>query len=157
LKYPEYLSSARRHNEACRVLKERIELYINDDNSNELSNEKCNRLVLILYYLSGYIIECSLKYKMLELWGFDSTVDINKLECTKLELNYFRDVKIHDFTRLQEVLSSKQPDLSHVSEEHDVQSLLEMWDPYVRYEHMVLNYQSVNSLYSHANNFLRQM
>ncbi len=134
-----------------------IELHINDDNSNELENEKINRLVLILYYLSGYIIECSLKYKMLELWGFDSTVDLNKQECIKLELNYHKDVKIHDFTRLQEILTSKQPDLSYVCEDNDVQSLLVMWDPYVRYEHMVLDYQCVISLYSHANNFLRKM
>jgi hypothetical protein len=149
LKYPEFLTSARRHSEACRVLKEKIELY--------LINEHNNELVLSLYYLSGYIIECSLKYKMLELWGFESTVDVNKTECEKLELTYHKDVKIHNFTRLQEILSSKQSDLSYVSDVQDIQNLLENWDPLVRYEHTTLDYQGVISLYSHANDFLRKM
>jgi len=153
LKYLEYLSAAKRHKQACRVLKEKIGTYENDSSNDE----NFNYLVLSLYYLSGYIIECSLKFKILELSGFDSELEVNHNECSKFGINYRREIKIHDFAKLQDVLDSKSTDITHESDDTEIECLLVRWDPIVRYENVSLDYQEVNSFHDHAVCFLRNV
>ena len=153
MKYPEYLSAAKRHKQACRVLKEKIETYVNDDNNAD----NFKYLIISLYYLSGYIIECSLKFKILELSGFDSNLDVNKHECKKFNIEYHTEIKIHNFAILQNVLNSKASDISHESDDTRIECLLVKWDPLVRYEDISLDYQEVYSFYAHAVCFLKEM
>jgi len=153
LKYPEYLSSAKRHNYACRVLQEKIETY----EEESAHDEKIKSLVISLYYLSGYIIECSLKFKILEVSGFDFNVEVNKSECKKIGIIYHEQIKTHDFKKLQDVLDSKIPDLSHESDSDEIGYLLIKWDPKIRYEDISVEYQKVKSFYNHANGFLKKI
>ena len=153
MKYPEYLSSAKRHNQACKVLQERIEVY----ESTDPNNLNIKPLVISLYYLSGYIIECSLKFKILEVSGFCLTDDVNKIECDKIGINYYTQIRVHDFGKLQDVLCSKITDLSYESDDTEVVCLLLKWDPTVRYEDIDLEYNKVKLFFNHANYFLKKM
>ncbi len=153
MKYLEYLSAAKRHRQACKILNEKISTFPED----ETNKDNFNYLVISLYYLSGYIIECSLKFKILELSGFDSESDVNKVECRKVGINYYEEIRIHDFEKLQDVLSSKATDITYESDATEVECLLIAWDPIVRYEEMNVDYQEVYSLYEHAVSFLKKM
>lgn len=153
MKYPEYLSSAKRHSHACKLLKEKIATY-----GNENSNiQEFKYLVLSLYYLSGYIIECSLKFKILELSGFGSELEVTNNECNKFNIRYRQEIKIHDFAKLQDVLDSKSSDISHESDDDRIEYLLLGWDPKIRYEDVSLDHQDVDAFYEHAVCFLRKM
>ncbi|WP_157822925.1 hypothetical protein, partial [Shewanella sp. Bg11-22] len=109
MKYPEYLSSARRHKQACRVLKEKLDTYAEERENDE--NYK--HLVISLYYLSGYIIECSLKFKIFEVCGYSTEVEIDEDECKNFGINYRKKIRVHCFHKLQNFLDSKVPDISH--------------------------------------------
>jgi hypothetical protein len=153
LKYPEYLSSAKRHNFACRVLQEKIETF---ENANP-NDENYNHLITSLYYLSGYIIECSLKFKIFEVFSFDSDVEIDEDACNILGINYRKKIQVHSFQKLQNFLDSKISDISHISNESATDLLLEQWNPIIRYQHLEIQYQEVKAFYNHANNFMKSM
>jgi hypothetical protein len=153
LKYPEYLSSAKRHNYACRVLQDKIETYANDSPNDE----NFNHLITSLYYLSGYIIECSLKFKIFEVISFDSNIEIDDVACKALGFNYRKKIQIHSFQRLQNFLDSKISDISHLSNESTIDHLLGQWNPEIRYEHLEIQYQDAKAFYKHANNFMKSM
>ena len=153
MKYTEYLSSAKRHKHACQVLQEKIETY----ESESINDKDFKNLVVSLYYLSGYIIECSLKFKILELYGYDAEIEIDKRECEKIDLCFHSQIKIHCFQKLQNVLDSKTSSLSHESDVDEIEYLLNEWDPIVRYKEMLLDHQEVSAFYDHAVCFLREM
>jgi len=153
MKYTDYLVSAKRHNLACKALKEKIES-LSDTNEN---NDELKFLALSLYYLSGYIIECSLKFKIFEIKGFDKNSDINELECSKFDIDYKKRIKTHNFQRLQEYLDSLVSDISHISESCDVNTLLNNWKPDVRYEHLDISYENIKSFYEHTTQFLKKV
>jgi carboxypeptidase C (cathepsin A) len=152
LKYPEYLSSAKRHNFACRVLQEKIETFENA-NSND---ENFNHLITSLYYLSGYIIECSLKFKIFEVFSFNSDLEIDEEAYRILGINK-RKIQVHSFHKLQNFLDSKISDISHISNESAINLLMEQWNPIIRYQHLEIQYQEVKAFYNHANNFMKSM
>lgn len=152
MKYSEYLSSAKRHNCACKVLKEKIE-QIEDINSDEY-----NFLVLNLYYLSGYIIECSLKFKIFEVSLFSSNSDIeDEEECLKVNIDYKKRIVTHNFSKLQNFLESRVSDIAYTSQDKEVNKLLNNWHPKLRYEHTNLDYKVIKDLYEHTTKFLRKM
>lgn len=154
MKYPEYLLAAKRHNEACRVLQEKIEYCL----SNGLEQGfQFQYLVMSLYYLSGYIVECSLKYKILDLLGFDITVNVDKSGCNGSNIIKYNEIATHSFDNLQNRLSSLISDLSYESEDVQIELLLNGWDPSIRYKETAVNYPEVKELYLHTINFLRKM
>lgn len=153
MKYTEFLSSAKRHNHACRVLKEKLDS-LGEDN---VENVEYKFLVLSLYYLSGYIIECSIKYKIFELENYDSNLEVNEGECEKFGIDFKNKLKTHNFKRLQNYLDSLISDLSHVSEKKAINKLLNEWTPEIRYSSIDVNYKQIKELYSHTNNFLKRM
>lgn len=68
MQYHEYLNSARKHQYTCEeVLKliKGIELTSGEGKSRH------KRLLLNLYYLSGYVVECSVKYAIYHLIAYD--------------------------------------------------------------------------------------
>lgn len=152
MKYPEYLISAKRHNKACRVLQDRIELY----KEQGIEDDNFKFLVLNLYYLSGYIVECSLKYKIYELFGYSINAEVDDAaECAKVGIDYFKQIRVHKFSRLQNLLDSRIGDFTHLSEIDSVGQLLREWHPNKRYGSFELAYQDVQEFYTHTNAFLR--
>lgn len=154
MKYPDFLSAAKRHSHVCRILQEKIDVYLEND---EPYDEEVRHLVINMYYLSGYIIECSLKFKILELKGFDSEMVVDKNECLKIGIDYNKQFKIHRFKDLQELLDTCLSDISHESTDQKVGELLAGWDPLIRYKDSSPSYQDVKELYKHTTRFLRKM
>ncbi|WP_024548190.1 hypothetical protein [Siccibacter turicensis] len=153
MKYPEFLSSAKRHNHTCRVLKDKIDSY----QDNEISNDEYKFLVLSLYYLSGYIIECSLKFKIFELMQFNVDSEVDEVECNKVGIDYKKRIKTHNFKKLQNFLDSLVSDMNHESEKSTINKLLNSWSPEIRYTVLDVNYAEIKELYTHTNNFLKKM
>lgn len=153
MKYTEFLSSAKRHNHACRVLKEKLD-NLGEDNAETVEYKF---LVLSLYYLSGYIIECSIKYKIFELENYNLNSEVNEEECEKAGIKFKQKIKTHNFQRLQNYLDSLVSDLSHVSEERAINKLMNEWTPEIRYSSVDVDYKQIKELYSHTNKFLKKM
>ncbi len=153
MKYPEYLSSAKRHNHACRVLKAKLDTF----DESAFDDEEFKFLVVSMYYLSGYIIECSIKFKIFELEKFDPDVEVDKENCTKAGIDYVKRIKTHNFSSLQNYLDSKASGLSHVSEKREINRLLNDWNPEVRYSHIDLDYGQIKEFYAHTTQYLRRM
>lgn len=153
MKYTEFLLSAKRHNHACRVLKEKLDS-LGEDSAE---NVEYKFLVLSLYYLSGYIIECSIKYKIFELENYDLNSEVNEGECEKVGIDFNKKIKTHNFKRLQNYLDSLISDVSHVSEKKVINKLMNEWTPEIRYSSVDVNYNQIKDLYSHTNNFLKRM
>ncbi|EKA97137.1 hypothetical protein HMPREF1310_02282 [Proteus mirabilis WGLW4] len=153
MKYRDYLLSAKRHSHACKILQEKIDITdntpINDDDKNYLA--------LNLYYLSGYIIECSLKFKIFESFGFEHDLDITKDTCSTKGINYNKKIKTHNFIKLLEYLQTKVPDISYSSDIEEINDLLSKWQPELRYIHATIDYEKVKQLYTHAKLFLRKI
>lgn len=153
MKYPEFLSSAKRHNQACKVLQDKLDSF----GDNDRDNDEFRFLVLSLYYLSGYIIECSLKFKIFEVIGYDENTEVDEVECQKAGINYKKKIKTHNFSRLQNFLESKISDISYLSEESTIESLLSQWNPELRYKTIQLDHNEIKSFYKHTNQFLKRM
>jgi len=153
LKYTEFLSAAKKHNLTCKTLQEKIEAYKDDDDYTE----EFEFLVANLYYLSGYIIECSLKFKIFEVSGYASNIDISQEKCLDHNINFNKRIKTHDFKKLQNYLDSKVPDISHTSDDLAIAALLKEWNPEVRYKHTQLEYLDVKSFHAHSRDFLKKM
>ncbi|WP_157631113.1 hypothetical protein [Vibrio pacinii] len=153
MKYNEYLESARRHSYACRLMRDRA----NDFSDEDRNTENFKHLVCSLYYLSGYVIECSLKFKIFECCGFDSEIDIDDEECRKVGINYRKKIKTHSFTTLQNYLNSKISGITHESDDIQIVALLENWSPEIRYETRELDFDLVKNFHEHASKFLRIM
>ncbi len=153
MKYPEYLSSAKRHNHACRVLKAKIDSLDN----HEHGNEEFNFLVSSLYYLSGYVIECSLKFKIFEISQYALDVEVDEVECEKVGIDYNKRIKTHNFQKLQNYLDSLISGLSHSSEKKEINRLLNNWTPELRYSHFELDYNQIEEFYNHTTKYLRKM
>ncbi|MEY0858469.1 hypothetical protein JFB93_13805 [Providencia rettgeri] len=155
MKYKEYLLSARRHSHVCKILQEKILATTVD--GGQINNDEINYLALNLYYLSGYIIECSLKFKIFESVHFEDNLDINVDTCRSKGLNYRKKIKIHNFSKLLELLNTNVPDISYASNIDEINELLENWNPELRYEHSNIDYNKILDLYNHTKLFLRQM
>lgn len=153
MKYTEYLISAKRHSQACRVLKEKIENF----DTSEFDTDEYKYLVASLYYLSGYIIECTQKFKIFELAAFDAGIDINEESCTSFGINYKKRIKTHSFEKLQNYLDSLIGEFSYISGEEKVDHLLNNWKPEIRYCHIEFAYSDIQALYNHSMNFLRKV
>ncbi|NNA66146.1 hypothetical protein [Pseudomonas gessardii] len=153
MKYTEYLISAKRHNHACRVLKAKLDTFDEVD----LRSEEFKFLVLSMYYLSGYIIECALKFKIFELKQYDPTLEIDEENCANAGINYKKRIKTHNFNSLQNYLDSLVGGLSHTSDKHETNRLLSEWNPEIRYSHIDLEYDQIKEFYAHSIQYLRKM
>lgn len=153
MKYRDYLLSAKRHSHTCRILQEKIDT----TDITPINNDDINYLALSLYYLSGYIIECSLKFKIFESFGFENNLEITKDTCSTKGINYKKKIKTHNFSKLLEYLQTKLPDISYNSDIEEINDLLNKWQPELRYLHTSIEYEKVKQLYTHAKLFLRKV
>lgn len=153
MKYKEYLVSAKRHKHACQVLEDKL----NTLKDEGLESDEFNFLVLSMYYLSGYIIECSLKFKIFELKGYDPNIDVNEDNCKLFDINYKKNIKKHNFSSLQNYLDSLISGFPHLSSDSNINRLLGEWSPEIRYSHVDLDYDQIKKFYNHSKQYLRKM
>lgn len=156
MEYSEYLSAATRHKKTCAILKERIEEN-SDDGIVDINDEELGFLIINLYYLSGYIIECSLKYKILEIFGYyDDVNDKVKLKDVLSGHGLSKnDFITHNLDKLIDTLDSEIPDL--INRNYKLDKLLARWGPFIRYESIIINYSDVCFFYDHATCFMKKI
>lgn len=150
--YPEYLSAAKRHYHTCNTLISTIDSIADSGVSSNVAKLEKN-----IYYLLGYIIECSLKYKICELAGYDDSLPIGKDGCNSVGLNFHRDLRIHNLEKLQNVLDSYISDISYVSASDNLNSIINSWSPEARYYLENVDYELLKMFHSHCDNFLKKM
>ncbi len=133
--YKDFLNAARKHKYTCEVI---------CDNLNKTNTNKTEQkyLLLNLYYLSGYIIECIVKYAIYDLVGYDKKEDVKKLN--EKGLNYNTHIKYHKFEKYTEHLRrniSGSIPLIYIKKNIDNQviQLYKEWDADVRYSYDLRN------------------
>ena len=129
--YKDFLNAARKHEYTCQVLLDRLETI---DETKE--KEFFRFLLLNLYYLTGYIIECSVKYGIYSLITYSKDKDIKKLN--QDGLTYTDYIKHHKFERYTEYLDQRIGivlplirDKKQIDKE--VLKLYQNWDAIIRY------------------------
>jgi hypothetical protein len=132
VQYPEYLNSARKHQYTCEEILKALQRI---DRSRGAGKSKHKQLLLNLYYLSGYIIECSVKYAIYHLVSYDRKKCVRQLD--QDGISFKNNIKHHRFERYTEHLRVRHPgillidDLSNVDK--DVIFIYRLWDADVRY------------------------
>lgn len=130
--YKEYLNAARKHFHTSEVLSEFLVQHLLKNNADTAVTKKTT---LNLYYISGYVIECSLKYGIYALIGYDKDMDITKVNCKGVTYN--NNIKRHKFSSYDEIFNREYPGLPLIDRKDDVtpevKKLYDGWDAEVRY------------------------
>ena len=128
--YCDFKSAAMRHKETCTLLMSLI---------TSISEENVvTRTLNNIYYLSGYIIECMMKYCIFDTIGYDSLADVTRLN--QDGLSFHKDILTHNKEHLLEVLKSKSTGFSlsvyDNPDQHDPDAvnMIRQWHPKYRYE-----------------------
>ncbi|MBE8906843.1 hypothetical protein [Enterobacter asburiae] len=150
MKYIEYKKSAARHYLVCDNLLIRFRDLMNQ--GNEVDAKK---ILLGIYYISGYIYECGIKYKILELCCHDENIDVSKQSCSQYSFNYHNDFKIHSLSKLIDLLdvlagSDARNEITEVDAE-----LFNNWSPEVRYQESIYDEQKVLTFYNKSSSMIR--
>lgn len=146
MKYTEYLKSAKRHDYTCEVLKGVL------DNTNINDEDKKKYLFLNIYYISGYIFECSIKYKILEICNHDEAINVDKNSCLNFNFNFHDDFKIHKLERLFDVYDNLGGGRYIIND--SVVDLFNNWKPDIRYEDISCSTDAIFEFYSESRHFL---
>jgi len=124
----DYKRAAIKHQHTCHILCQQYKI------TKGKADKK--HLLLNLYYLSGYIIECSIKFGIYVHYAHHRTKDIKTLNVSGI--TYDRHIKHHRFARYKDYLTLKinadLPLVSKKSSNSDVMKLFNEWDANVRYE-----------------------
>lgn len=130
--YKEFLNAARKHLATCKVLRDILEESINTNNVDVAKNKQ---LTINLYYLSGYIIECSVKYGIYVCLDYDRNHDIMSLDTAGI--SFSRNIKHHRFDRYVDHLNRKISGITLIDNKagisNEVKKLYNNWDAEVRY------------------------
>lgn len=133
MKYSEYLNAARKHQAACEVIKNEIVSIDKGKSPHLLAKER--RLLLSFYYLTGYIIECSVKYGIYKLIDFDPKASVSSLN--QSGLSYGQNIKYHRFSKYADHLVCRVGGIKLIDDVNgvspDVRELYHRWDAEVRY------------------------
>ena len=146
MRYEDFLFSARRHKYTCEVINEQMEMF--PENSQQRI-----RLLSNFYYLSGYILECSLKYLILEFYGHPFADEVNHASCEALGFDKKNKFLIHDLFELQNKLEVKFTDFTSRSENQLINHLIDSWGPNYRYENVQSSKHDVTLFFNHTVNF----
>jgi hypothetical protein len=126
--YKDFLNSARKHKFACDVIHEKV-------SSIQPPSELYRSLILTLYYLSGYTIECIVKYAIYDLYRHNRKTEIDQLDHDGVT---YADIKHHKFNRYTEFLNRRVSgsiplinDISHIPKA--IMFLYNEWDAHIRY------------------------
>lgn len=154
MKYIEYKKSAARHYLVCDNLFIRFRDLISQGNESD-----AKKILLGIYYLSGYIYECGIKYKILELCCHDENIDVSKHSCSGYSFNYHNDFKIHDLCKLIELLdvlagSDARNEIIDADADADAE-LFNNWSPDVRYQESICDESKVLAFYNKSRSMIR--
>jgi hypothetical protein len=131
MKYIEYLNAARKHHNTCVIIKEALTLV--KASSKDAARSK--QLTQNLYYMSGYIIECSVKYGIYASLGYDKNSDITNLNVRGV--TYKSHIKQHRFKNYVDCLNKSISGIKLIDDKsgisQEVISLYNNWDVDIRY------------------------
>ncbi|MGL6402385.1 hypothetical protein ACSZM0_17940 [Aeromonas hydrophila] len=148
--YEGFLVSARRHKYTCEIIKKQMEGLPED-------SEQYMRLVSNFYYISGYILECSLKYLILESYGHPDKTNVDLQSCNALGFGKNNKFFIHDLADLQNKLAAKTSDITSRSDNELINCLIDSWGPEFRYEIISRPIDEITMFYSHAASFIAKI
>ncbi|CAH6942585.1 conserved hypothetical protein [Vibrio chagasii] len=132
MKYLEFLNAARKHNHTVEVLRTALDDHLSQ---TPVCNGSVKRLTLNLYYMSGYVIECSLKYGIYALVGYDKDKDVKSIN--QGGVDYQGKIKHHRFNVYDDVFNQHFSGVPLVDNTQgipkEVVNLYKNWDAEVRY------------------------
>jgi hypothetical protein len=139
MKYTEFKKSAKRHLDTCSHLTKTLNsVQTHASTTTHTRQEYQNNLLLNVYYLSGYVIECILKYTFFQSIHYDQRKDVEELDQHDCDRT-FNDLKTHRFDELialvekyDKHLPSDIPILRQRSTK-EVERMFKSWDPAQRY------------------------
>jgi len=129
--YKDFRVAANRHLQTCQYMVGCLTKLKTEERQNILDN---------IYYLSGYVIECIIKFAIYEYVHYPSQNDISGLrkEYKTFELNYNKDIKSHNLTELSETLQKIGGDTSSLDNRilsfPTLKELYQDWDSEIRYK-----------------------
>lgn len=145
--YKEYLRAARKHLSTCIVIREALTTL---DPSAVENHSKIKQLTLNLYYLSGYVIECAVKYAIYVEIKYDKNQHINQLDTT--DISYRKHIQRHRFDRYVDHLNSRHGGIILIDNKQgisrEVKKLYHNWDAPVRY-----CYDEIPNQFKHSDEF----
>jgi len=153
--YKDFLNAARKHRYTCEVL---IEKFNSLDKNKEKSN--CKYLLSNIYYLSGYIIECIVKYGIYSLIGYPNNKDIKELN--QDGLTYKKVIESHKFKNYTEYFKSKYhgTKIPLINCEKNIDrkiiDIYNKWDSVIRYSYE-LEYKDNLNIYLKFNEYSNEI
>lgn len=130
--YKEYLNAARKHRVACRALSKAI---AGLDIKQPVQANEYRALTISLYYLAGYVIECSVKYGIYVAIDYDRRKPVKQLD--QNGLSYDGHIKHHQFERYAGHLGRIAGEMVLVGRQkgiaREVIQLYRNWDAEIRY------------------------
>lgn len=145
--YKEYLRAARKHLCSCIVIREALAAL---DTSAIENDTKIKQLTLNLYYLSGYVIECSVKFAIYVEIEYDKTQDVNQLNDP--DISYGKHISRHRFDQYVQHLTSRRGGIILIDNKQgisgEVKKLYHNWDANVRY-----CYDEIPNQFKHSDEF----
>ena len=141
--YKDYLKAARKHKITCEVIAEKLN---EEKRQKSPDSDKLKSLILNLYYLSGYVIECMVKYGIYDLIGYGSTDDVRNLN--EEGLTYDLHIKHHPFGKYTEHLNNLMSGaIPLVNDKKGIPketvNIYNEWDAEIRYYYK-LNYNEIH-------------
>lgn len=132
----DFLRAAKKHYCACSYLLQQF--------PNIKSHEEPH-IVAVFFYLSGYILECLLKYSIMEQ-------NHKKSSYTKEELEHF-GLKTHELKRLWRIAcDSKAVNEKKFPKWHDVTN---KWDVQIRYDTECVDYKNKMLISNHFSSIVK--
>jgi len=133
--YKDYLKAARKHKITCEVIAEKLD---EERNHKAPNRAKVKSLTLNLYYLSGYVIECMVKYAIYDLVGYGSKDDVRGLN--KRGLTYDLHIRHHRFGRYTEHLIRRMSGMIPLVKDKkgipkETVNIYNEWDAEIRYSY----------------------
>ncbi|EPB0636493.1 hypothetical protein ACQ91M_000205 [Yersinia enterocolitica] len=151
MKYMEYLNAARKHVYTSEILYDSLSMHLQQQSPN---NGITKRLTLNLYYISGYVIECTLKYGIYALIGHDKDVDITKINSKGITYN--EKIKHHKFSVYDEFFNREYPGIILIDRKDnitpEVKKLYNGWDAEIRYV-----YNPIPEKFKHSDEYIHVM
>jgi alanine racemase len=152
-----YKDAAQRHYQTCKILVEKL---------NDLQDNEHDNILANIYYLSGYMAECGVKYRCLKTLSFDDAEDSDQqprwngirvfshlcfsdtTEKTKSQQLLRKVKQRHTLPKYLEKLSGSSVSLT--TEEQLLEIMQERWHPDVRYAYestgLIFNNTSKNAI-----------
>lgn len=151
MKYTEYKKSAKRHLDTCGHL---IKTLNSVQAKTTHSQQECqNNLILNVFYLSGYVVECILKFTFFQSIHYDRTKDVESLDqdhCDKV----FKDLRTHRVDELIALVEKYDkhlpPDLPFFRQKpkKEIEKMFKSWTPDQRYNSMGIDKTTVEEYLS---------